>query len=443
MDGIIKDSVPNKISIADIYNFVKSTEKICVVKNKMYIQDSDGIWKLTSDREAILKIRSMFCDKRWQPYLSYTMVLSIINNLKTDPDVQREKDIFIHEFFVRLNDGIWDIRRECIMQPPEKMEFCRIVHADVATSDRQEAKEFTNFCKRIFNEEYFEEKMEALYEIIGFCISDIEKVKKAIFLIGPANCGKSVILRFIQRLIGEENVSNVPLNNFSQRFSIAEMYGKAVNISGEVPTGTLPGRALDVFKSITGNDRIELERKGGQPFSAVINTKLVFAGNTLPIFGKIDGTNSLTERLHILCFDKAVKEEEQDLLLEEKLWNERQYIVRQALIKVNEFIKRNRTFMKLDDEMQLLKSLSNSNNPIAYYIETCLERDGEGFVHICTAYDLYCKLAVDNGLPDISRREFRNIMSTQSGISICDTKKRLNGKNPKTCFKGIKEKITM
>ena len=158
MDGIIKDSVPNKISIEDIYNFVKSTEKICVIKNKMYIQDSDGIWKLTSDREAILKIRSMFCDKRWQPYLSYNMVLSVINNLKTDPDVQREKDIFTHEFFVRLNDGIWNIRRECVTQPSEKMEFCRIVHADIATSDRQEAKEFTGFCKRIFNEEYYEEK---------------------------------------------------------------------------------------------------------------------------------------------------------------------------------------------------------------------------------------------------------------------------------------------
>lgn len=69
--------------------------------------------------------------------------------------------------------------------------------------------------------------------------------------------------------------------------------------------GTLPGKALDTFKSITGGDRIELESKGNQPFAGTVNTKLLFAGNTLPVFGKTDGTDALLERLHILIFDKS------------------------------------------------------------------------------------------------------------------------------------------
>lgn len=79
-------------------------------------------------------------------------------------------------------------------------------------------------------------------------------------------------------------MSNVSLANFAQKFSPVEMYGKTLNISGEVPSSALPGRALDVFKCVTGGDRIDLERKGSQPFCGIITTKLLFAGNTLPTF---------------------------------------------------------------------------------------------------------------------------------------------------------------
>ena len=107
-----------------------------------------------------------------------------------------------------------------------------------------------------------------------------------------------MILRFIQRLVGNEYVSNVSLANFSHRFSVIEMYGKTLNISGEVPSGVLSASAFDAFKAITGGDRVNLERKGQQPFYGVVNAKLLFAGNMLPTFVKVDGTDSYVERLN-------------------------------------------------------------------------------------------------------------------------------------------------
>ena len=84
---------------------------------------------------------------------------------------------------------------------------------------------------------------------------------------------------------------------------------------------------MDIFKNITGGDRITLETKGVQPFSATVDTKLLFAGNVLPTFHKIDGTDAIIERLHILLFDNSVEENERDTQLEDKLWHDRNKII--------------------------------------------------------------------------------------------------------------------
>ena len=288
-----------------------------------------------------------------------------------------------------------------------------------------------------------EQKKEVLYEIIGFCISDIVNVKKAIALIGPSNCGKSVILRLIQRLVGEADVSNVPLSSFSEKFTIVEMYGKVLNISGEIPSAALAGRALDVLKSITGGDRMELEKKGCQPFPATVETKLLFAGNTLPTFTKIDGSHSLVERLHLLIFDNEVPESERDIELENKLWNERNFIVRNALIAVNKFLNRKKVFLIMNDEKRLLENISHVANPIAHFIEECIEFGEDYVVHITDVYEAYIKFATAEALPSVERVAFRNLMSIQNGIVIGKKKRRLGKPSPMVCFEGVrlKEKV--
>lgn len=318
---IIKVNAPDKADYQELYNLVKATNTICCVNGIVYIQGDNGIWIRKSDNEAVLTIRSMFADSNWQRCLGTNCILKLIQNLKTDPCMQKRENVFVHPELIKFNNGVWNIVGNAFESSVAGTEplFRRSVNACIETKTEKESDEFINFCKRVFNEESYEQKKQALYEVIGYAISDTENVKKAIFLIGPSNTGKSVILRFIQRLVGEDNVSNISLDNFAHRFSIAEMSDKCLNISGEVPSGTLSGKALDVFKGLTGGDRIAIEKKGCQPYFIKINTKLLFAGNTLPLFSSVDGTDSLIERLHIILFDKPVKESERDTDIENKL----------------------------------------------------------------------------------------------------------------------------
>ena len=441
--NIIKKEVPEKIDRAEVYRLIKDTEVICVDNMKLRIQDEDGTWPVVSNSTAGIYIRNLFVDKEWQPYLNASVMNGFIQTLKTDPDLQKDEKDFRHSGYLMTDAGIWNVEQGGIDDEhvSREMLFARKIPVKPSRRTPPESPAFQKFCEKVFGKDNLLQKRAALYEIIGYCISDITGVKKAIFLLGPANCGKSVILRFIQRLVGEGEVSNVSLANFAQKFSPVEMYGKTLNISGEVPSSALPGRALDVFKCVTGGDRIDLERKGSQPFCGIITTKLLFAGNTLPTFVKVDGSDALTERMHILRFEYGVVEEERDNGLEDRLWEERDIIVQHALQALAHFVRRNKTFIPLQDEQELLVTLKQVSNPIDYFMESCLEFDTEYMVHISDVYGAYQKFAVEQALPDIDRTTFRTLLTaSQRGIRIGTTKRRLGKKSPKVCFEGVRLK---
>ena len=440
MEKIIKLSVPDKIIESQIYELVKETRLICVINGHIYVKETHNIWRPVSDSVAMIRVRDMFEKEDWQSHLNHSLVGRIVKSLKTDPDLQGELAELKHEELILFVNGIWSIAEKKLYKDINNIKFGRVVNASIKTTRNASTPVFDRFCKKVFKAEECMNKKKILYEIIGYCISDITNVKKAVIFLGPSNCGKSVILRFIQRLVGEEDVSNVSLSSFSEKFSLVEMYGKNINISGEIPSVALPGRALDVLKSITGGDRIELERKGCQPFPATLDTKLLFAGNTIPTFSKIDGSHSLVERLHILIFDNVVKEEERDSELEEKLWNERNEIVYNALLAIGDFLERKKIFLVTNDEKKLLECMKQVANPIAHFIEECLVFDESYEVHITDVYDAYIKFASSEALPVMERVAFRNLMSMQNGVHISKTKKRLGKSSPRACFKGIKLK---
>ena len=437
--GIIEAHVPSKVKRSDIYELVKDTGQICIVDGKMMIHDDNDTWPVVSEEDAKLLVRTMFKNKEWQKILDDNMLTSIIKSYKTDPDLQRSQDDFKHEECLKVRNGIWSIKKEEIVERDD-VAFNRAVDVTLTKELPEESEVFISFCNKVFGEDTVNEKKQVLYEMIGYCVSETAPIKVAVFMIGPANCGKSVILKFIQKVIGEKHVSNVSLSSFAKEFNVGEMSEKVINITGEVPSGPIPGGALDIFKGITGGDRMQINKKYGQPASSILGVKLLVAGNTLPIFKKVDGTDSLVERLHILVFDNVVQEEDRDFQLLDKLWHDRDVIVRYALKAVKEYEERGRHFLRLEDEKNMLKSLRQVANPIAHFMKEKIHKSEMSEVHISDVYEAYQQFALAEALPDLDRTTFRNLMISQPGVSVGKTKKRLGKKSPQVCFKGIELK---
>ena len=106
-------------------------------------------------------------------------------------------------------------------------------------------------------------------------------LQKAFLLLGEGGNGKSTFLNLVTSFLGQENVSNEPLQRLaSNRFAAASLVGKLANICPDLPTARLEDTQL--FKEITGGDIIQAERKFQPSFSYKPFARLLFSANRLP-----------------------------------------------------------------------------------------------------------------------------------------------------------------
>ena len=73
-------------------------------------------------------------------------------------------------------------------------------------------------------------------EWAGYLLTAETKAQKALLLYGSGANGKGVFIDLISECIGEENISNIPLNELHRGFSRICLLNKLANISSENET---------------------------------------------------------------------------------------------------------------------------------------------------------------------------------------------------------------
>lgn len=128
-----------------------------------------------------------------------------------------------------------------------------------------------------------------LMEFIGACISNVKgwRMKKALFLVGDGDTGKSQIKSLVERLLGKGNFISIDLKEIESRFGTGAIY--LMRLAGCSDIGFMTVVELKTFKEITGGDSLFAEFKGQQAFEFVYGGLLWFCMNRLPKFGGDDG----------------------------------------------------------------------------------------------------------------------------------------------------------
>jgi len=120
-----------------------------------------------------------------------------------------------------------------------------------------------------------------IWEIIGYNLILDNRFGKAIILIGGTTTGKSTIIKVITKLLGEENISNVSIQELeNSKFRASCIVGKLINTFSDLPASAIKDDS--VFKNLVTGDKITFERKFGHPFNFENKAKLLFSTNTLP-----------------------------------------------------------------------------------------------------------------------------------------------------------------
>jgi P4 family phage/plasmid primase-like protien len=146
------------------------------------------------------------------------------------------------------------------------------------------------------------ERISLLQEFFGYTLLNSTDAQKFIFLVGEGANGKSVVLAGLHAMLGQDNVSTVPLEKFGERFAMAQTLGKLVNVCPEV--GELDKTAEGTLKSFVSGDRMTFEKKGIDAFSARPTARLVLSTNNVPRFS--DRSEGVWRRLLLVPFNRQV-----------------------------------------------------------------------------------------------------------------------------------------
>lgn len=258
------------------------------------------------------------------------------------------------------------------------------------------APAFFSFCQTSLESD--SDKVRLLLEIVGYCLSDSNSAKSFFLLMGAPGCGKSVLASFLTRLLGEEVISNLPIQEFGKEFSRAALVGKKANIASDMSSNSLGD--ISFIKAITGSDRITAAYKGRDSFSFLCRAKLFFTGNTMPAIRENDATHSFYQRMVVLHFPKSIDKDLQNKNLLDELWSERNVIFTLAIIAFLELKQRNYQFTIPVSSDRFIRETERQDS-IHSFISDCIvatssESDFIRCDELRQRYSLYCST---NALP--------------------------------------------
>ncbi len=258
------------------------------------------------------------------------------------------------------------------------------------------APKFESYLEEIFiNDSDKIEKIACLLQAIGYSLITITIFEKFIILVGDGANGKSVLLYILGKLLGSENVSNVSLNEFRNKFQRAYLFGKLVNIITETSEGSeLPDAEI---KSITSGEIMTVENKFGHPFELIPYCKLWFATNHLP-YSK-DHSSATARRAIILTFNRKFEEHEQNKNLKFELEQELEGILNLALNGLKGLLL-NQEFTIPSSTKGIVDEWKRNSDQIQQFVEDrCLIDISADFkVESREIYYAYREWAIDTGI---------------------------------------------
>lgn len=152
-------------------------------------------------------------------------------------------------------------------------------------------------CEAMENDQ---ERIDLLQEWFGYLLIPGHEQQKFVCFEGRGGDGKSTIFTVLRAMLGDSNVSNLSLSDFSRNFGLDSTIGKALNIADDCSADTV--LELGKFKAFVGGSPLSMDRKNKDRMDTVPTAKIMCAWNTrLKIK---DETDSFWRRLILFPFQK-------------------------------------------------------------------------------------------------------------------------------------------
>ena len=253
-----------------------------------------------------------------------------------------------------------------------------------------------------------------LEEMVGYCLYRRNELGKAFILIGDKSNGKSTFLHVVKNMLGNQNIASLDLKELGDRFKTAELFGKLANIGDDIGDEFIANTS--VFKKLVTGDRVNVERKGQDPFEFNNYAKFLFSANNIPRMK--DKTGAVQRRLVIVPFDAKFSPNDPDFrpFIKDELCEQEamEYLILLGLNALKAVLN-NARFTTSKRVQGQLDEYEQNNNPIIGFIQ---EVGLDGIVNEATntVYRRYKEYCIANNFQALSAIEFSRQICKRCGF---------------------------
>ncbi len=232
---------------------------------------SDGVW--CEDRGAIADILPM---KMGKLYRRPKHLGTVTDRLRAE---LKASGAYIHpdqpdDRHVSLPSGLFDFAiGEVVPHDPDVLVTYQLaVEPEFCTP----TPEFDKFLTDVLHPG----DRDRVLDILAYLLRPGNPQQRAVLFTGSGRNGKSVLLGLVESIVGRQSMAAVPLQRLGTRFAAARLYGKAINLVGEIDGGHVDNTSA--FKQMTGGDPVDMDVKNAQAFTAHVWAVPVFSANQIP-----------------------------------------------------------------------------------------------------------------------------------------------------------------
>ncbi|NFS06279.1 DNA primase [Clostridium botulinum] len=414
-EAFLKESfyIKSKLQYEKLATYLRDNEKIIKINDELHIYKNNYYCSDTKEIEkTMLKYINNSTNSTRTEVLRYLDLLCK-NNKMTNPK------------YITLENGIFDLENKKLLE----FNSSYIIKNKIPWSYNPNA--YSQTMDKTLDKICCKDKQLRLLieEMIGYTLFRRNELGKAFILTGGGSNGKSTLLEVLNELLGEENIASVSLEELNHRFKTFQLEGKLANIGDDISNKYIEDNST--FKKLVTGEKVNVERKGRDPFDFKNYSKLIFSANELPRINDLSG--GLKRRLIFIPFNATFSKKDKDynpFILDKLTSHEAmEYLLKLALEGLNRVLI-NHSFTHAEVCNQVWEEYEAINNPVVGFLEDN-DIENEPVKEVYLRYSAWCS---ENGLKSVSKPVFSREVQKQGYTS--NERIRINGKQ-KRIYKKI------
>lgn len=354
--------------------------------------------------------------------ITHSRILECYRLLIDDVRIQREaKSLNSDKNLINFENGVWDIEQRKLLPHDSKfLQTIQVPHAlgDFKKLENTKLYEFLVGKCGIKNDD-----LKMILSYLAYCLTLSYGLKTFMILQGGTNTGKSVLIRFVEKLVGKVNTSSLSMHELNMRFYPTQLHDKLLNACAD--NSSLPLSSIDTLKKITGGDSIMYEKKGNPNiFFFVPFAKLLFSFNQMPLQLE-EKSNAFYKRMRVLKMDKELYLNDEyvaEVCSEESVCEIIPYLL--SLLPLD-------SIPNTESSSKIVEGLrQDSDSMHAFFTKKCTTGNSK-WASKKGLYELYVQFCIDNGREAHKKHSFIRHMRSQGFVEARHPETR------EACWKGI------